>query len=144
MAKEKECSFPLETIVILPNFCIQDVSHWSVFFNLALRERDIQVILYLKVVLKSWDVDILIIRTNFQESNFSWPPQPPRERVPKINIIVGFWWSLPHWETRIGHFGAMVGGNVKLSNFFWEMRLSRSLRPLRLLRLLRSLRPQIF
>ena len=45
---------------------------------------------------------------------------------------------------RIGIFGAMIDGNIKLSNLFCEMRLLRSLRPLRLLRLLRSLRPQIF
>ena len=123
---------------------LQGVSHWSVFFNLALRERNIQVRLYLKVVLKFWDVDILIIRTNFQKYNLGWPPQPLRERVPKINKIVGFWWSNPHWETRIGIFGAMIDGNITLSIFFCEMRLLRSLRPLRLLRLLRSLRPQIF
>ena len=43
-----------------------------------------------------------------------------------------------------GHFGARVDGNIKLSNFFDEMRLKRSLRPLRLLRLLRSLRPLWF
>jgi hypothetical protein len=73
-----------------------------------------------------------------------WPPQPPRERVLKINKIVGFWCSISHWETRIGVFGAMIDGNIKLSQFFCEMRLLRSLRPLRLWRLLRSLRPQIF
>ena len=43
-----------------------------------------------------------------------------------------------------GYFGARVDGNIKLSNFFDEMRLKRSLRPLRLLRLLRSLRPLRF
>ena len=63
---------------------------------------------------------------------------------PKLNKIVDFWWSIPHWETRIGHFGARVDGNIKLSICFCEMRLSRSLRPLRLLRLLRSLRLQRF
>jgi hypothetical protein len=36
----------------------------------------------------------------------------------------------------------MVDENIKLSNLFSEMRLSRSLRPLRPLRLLRSSRPQ--
>ena len=38
------------------------------FFYLTLRERNIQVRLYLKIFLKSWDVGNLIIRTNFQES----------------------------------------------------------------------------
>ena len=44
----------------------------------------------------------------------------------------------------IGQFGARIEGNIKLSKFFDEMRLLRSLRPLRLLRLLRSLRPLRF
>ena len=56
----------------------------SVFFNLALRERNIQVRLQLKVVLKSWDVEILIIRTNFQKSNIGWPQQPQTEKVQKL------------------------------------------------------------
>ena len=49
-----------------------------------------------------------------------WPPQPPTERVPKINKKVYFWWSIPHWETRIGHFGARVDENIKLSNFLMK------------------------
>ena len=36
----------------------------------------------------------------------------------------------------IGQFGARIEGNIKLSKFFDEMRLLRSLRPLRLLRLM--------
>jgi hypothetical protein len=40
----------------------------------------------------------------------------------------------------IGQFGARIEGNIKLSNYFDEMRLVRSLRPLRMLMLLRSLR----
>ena len=47
---------------------------------------------------------------------------------------------IPHLETRIGHFGARVDGNSKLSKKNDEMRLSRLLRPLRLLRLSRLLR----
>ena len=69
------------------------------FFNLALRERYIQVRLYLKVVLKSWDVDILIIITNFQKSSLGWPQQPhftkkilsfmfPSTMAPKWPILV--------------------------------------------------------
>ena len=41
-------------------------------------------------------------------------------------------------STLSDHFGARVDGNIKLSKFFEEMRLSRSLRTLRPLRLLRS------
>ena len=69
---------------------IQGVSNWSVFFNLPLRERNIQVRLYLKVVLKSWDVDILIIRTNFQKSNIGWPQQPPTEKVQKLKKYISW------------------------------------------------------
>ena len=54
------------------------------FFNLALRERNIQVRLYLKVVLKSLDMEILIFRTNFQKSIIGWPQQPPTEKVQKL------------------------------------------------------------
>jgi hypothetical protein len=40
-------------------------------------------------------------------------------------------------ETKIGHFGVRVDGNIKISNCFDEMRLKRLKRPLRPLRLLR-------
>ena len=57
---------------------LQDVRGQNIyFFNLALRERDIQVRLYLKVVLKFFDVELLIIQTNFQKSRLGWPQQPP-------------------------------------------------------------------
>ena len=56
------------------------MSEGNFFFNLALREKNIQVKLYLKVVLKSWDVDTLITRTNFQKRNLGWPQQPPTEK----------------------------------------------------------------
>ena len=123
---------------------IQSVRGQSVFFNLALTERNMQVKFDLKLSVYSLGLDIWPLSFKFNFGLMGWPPQPPRERVPKINKTEGFWWSIPHWETRMGHFGTMVDGNIKLSNFFCEMRLLRSLRPLRLLRLLRSLRPQIF
>ena len=69
----------------LPSFkLIQGVRGQSGLFNLTLRERNIQVRLYLKVVLKCRLVDILIIRTNFQKSNLGWPQQPPTEKVQKV------------------------------------------------------------
>ena len=43
-----------------------------------------------------------------------------------------------------GHFGARNDPTIRISKFFDEMRLPRSLKPLRLLRLLRSLRLQRF
>ena len=54
------------------------------FFYLALRERNVQVRLYLKVVFKFWYVDIFIIRTNFQKSNPGWPQQPLTETEQKL------------------------------------------------------------
>ena len=46
--------------------------------------------------------------------------------------------------TGIDHLDAKDDQIIKISNFFDEMRLLRSLRPLRLLRPLRSLRLQKF
>ena len=54
------------------------------FFNWALTERNIQVRLYLKVILKFLDVDISIFRTNSQKGNIGWPQQPPTEKVQKL------------------------------------------------------------
>ena len=123
---------------------VHSVRGQSGFFNLALTERNMQVKFDLKLSVYSLGLDIWPLSFKFNFGLMGWPQQPPRERVPKINRTEGFRWSIPHWETRMGHFGTMVDGNIKLSNFFCEMRLLRSLRPLRLLRLLRSLRPQIF
>ena len=95
----------------------------------------------LKLCVYSLGVDIWLLSFKFNFGLMCRPLQPPRERVLKINKIVDFWWSISHWETKKGLFGAMVDGNIKLSNLFCEMRLLRSLRSLRLLR---PLRPQIF
>ena len=114
------------------------------FFNLALTEGNMQIKFALKLSVYSLGLDIWLLPFKFNSGLMRWPPQPPRERVLKINKVVGVWWSILHWETRIGIFCAMIDEKIKLSNFFCEMRLLRSLRPLRLLRLLRSLRPQIF
>ena len=46
-------------------------------FKLALKEGNVEVRLYLKVVLKFFDVELLIIQTNFQKSRLGWPQQPP-------------------------------------------------------------------
>jgi hypothetical protein len=121
-------------------FVVHSVRGQSGFFNLALTEGNVQIKFDLKVSVYSLGLDIWLLSFGLM----GWPPQPPRERVLKINKIVGFWWSISHWKTRIGIFGAMLDGNIKLRNLFCEMRLLRSLRPLRLLKVLRSLRPQIF
>ena len=66
----------------------------------------------------SWDRGIWLLLFKFNFGLIRWPPQPPREKVPKIYKIVDFRWSIPYWETRIGHFGARVDGNIKLSTVF--------------------------
>ena len=113
----------------LNTYLLHSVRGQSGFYNLALTERNMQIKFDLKLSVYSLGVDIWLLSFKFNFGLMGWPLQPPRERVPKINKIVGFWWSIPHWETRIGHFGAMVDGNIKLSNFFCEMRLLMSLRP---------------
>ena len=115
----------------------------SGFFDLVLTERNMQIKFDLRLSVYSLGVDIWLLSFKFNFGLMGWPPQPPRERVPKINKIVGFWWSILHYETRIGHFSVMVDEKIYLSNFLSEMRLSRLSRPLRLLTLLRSLKPQI-
>ena len=133
------------SLFILDIHCVRGQSG---FFDLALTEVNMQIEFNWKLSEYSLGLDIWLLsfKSTFKSNSglMGWPPQPPRDRVLKINKIVGFWWSISHWETRIGIYGAMIDGIIKLSNFFCEMRLLRSLRPLRLLRLLRSLRPQIF
>ena len=104
------------------------------FFDLALTEVNMQIEFDWKLSVYSLGLDIWLLSFKSKSGLMGWPPQPPRERVLKINKIVGFWWSISHWETRIGIFGAMIDGIIKLSNSFYEMRLLRSLRPQRLLR----------
>ena len=103
-------------------------------------DRNIQVIFNLRVVLESWDWIFLGIKTSFQKSNIDWPHQPLTEKLP---VLVNNW-VLMIYSTRtgIGHSGARDDQTIRISRFFDEMRLSRSLRPLRLLRLQRSLRLQ--
>ena len=86
----------------------------SGFFNLAQTEGNMQIKFDLKLSVYSLGVDIWLLSFKFNSGLIGWPPQPPRERVPKINKIVGFWWSIPNLETRVGHFGAMVDGNINL------------------------------
>ena len=74
-----------------PLAVLQGVWGQSCFFNWALTERNIQLRLYLKVVLNSWDMAILIFWTNFQKNIIGWPQQPPTEKVQKlINDISWF------------------------------------------------------
>ena len=85
------------------------------FFNLALKERNMQLKFDLKLPVYSLGLEIWPLSFKINFGLIGWPPQPPRVRLPKNNEIGDFWWSIPHWETRIGHFGARVDGNIKLS-----------------------------
>ena len=78
-----------------PKLCfryLQGISLWNVSFKLTLRDRNIQVIFCLKVVLESWDWIFFGITTSFHKSNIDWPHQPPTEMLPilvKICIFDG-------------------------------------------------------
>ena len=41
-------------------------------------------------------------------------------RVPKIHKIEHFWWSIPHWVTRIGHFVARLMATSCSVNLFMK------------------------
>ena len=86
----------------------------------------------------------LFSSTSFQKNDNGWPQQPPTERVSDISKKLDFSGSIPQKGTGIGHLGARDDQIIRISNYFDEMRLSRSLRPLRLSRSLRSLRLQRF
>ena len=66
---------------------LQGISYWNVFYDLTLTDKNMQARICLKVVLKSWDLDIWVSSTSFQKNNISWPQQPPTEKVLKFNMI---------------------------------------------------------
>ena len=78
---------------------------------------------------------IWVLSTSYQRSIIGCPQQPPKERVSDIIKKLDFWWSITQKKNCIGHFCASNDPTIRISNFFEEMRPSRSLRPLRLLRL---------
>ena len=108
---------------------------------MALRGRRINNFAELWCLVASRGVEICVSSTSFQKNDIGWPQQPLTERVSDISKKLDFWWSIPHKWTNIGHFGARDDQNIRISKFFDEMRLLRSLRPLRLSRPLSSLRP---
>ena len=88
--------------------------------------------------------DFCVSSTSFQKNDIGWPQQPSTERVSDISEKLDFWPSIPQKGTGSGHLGARDDQTIRISIFFDEMRLSRSMRPLRLLRPLWSLRLQRF
>ena len=66
---------------------IQGISHWTVLFELAVTDWNMQAKSCFKVVLECWDDKFLIYILGFQKSNICWPPQPLTEKVLKFNMI---------------------------------------------------------
>ena len=75
---------------------------------------------------------------HFLKSNICWPQQPPRERC---QMSVKNWNFHDPFHKKVLLLVIWVPGMIqpRISKYFDELRLSRSLRPLRSLRLLRSL-----
>ena len=125
-------------------YVLQGVSHWRVQSKLSLIGSRIDNFSNLWCPVASGGSYILVSSTSFQKNDIGWPQQPPTKRVSNISEILDFWWSIPQKGTSVGHLGARDNQTIRISNFFDEMRLWRSLRSLRLLRPLRSLRLQRF
>ena len=123
---------------------LQGVSHWRVQSKSALRCRRINNFIVLWCIAAYGGLYICVSTTSFQKNDIGWPQQPPTERVSDISEKLDFWWYIPQKGTGIGHLGASNDQIIRISNFFDEMRMLRSLRPLRLLRPLRSLKLQRF
>ena len=87
--------------------------------------------------------DICVSLTSFRKNDIGWPQQPLTERVSDISEILDIWQSIPQKGTGSGHLGARNDQTIRISKYFDEMRLSRSLRPLRPLIPLSSLRLQM-
>ena len=107
---------------------------------MALRGRMTKYFFELWCLVGSGGFTIWVSSTSFQKSSIGWPQQPLTARVSFISEKLDFWWFIPQKVTIIGHLGARNGPTIRISIFFDEKRLSRSLRPLRLLRSLRLLR----
>ena len=113
---------------------IQGISFWCVQSKSSLRRWRIHNFIELWCQVGSRGLEIWVSSTSFQKSNIGWPQQPPTERVSNISKKLDFWGFIPRKGTSIDHLGTTDDQIIRLSNFFYEKRLSRSLRPLRLLR----------
>ena len=68
-------------------FHIQGVSHWNVFFELALRGRRTDNLVKLLCLVASGGVGICVSYTSFKKSNIGWPQQPQTEKVLKFKMV---------------------------------------------------------
>ena len=48
----------------------------------------------LKVILKSWGLDIWVSSTSWKRSNIGWPQQTPKEKVLRFNMIFYFFQNI--------------------------------------------------
>jgi hypothetical protein len=111
---------------------------------MALRGQRINNFLELWCLVALGGLDFCVSSTSFQNNGIGWPQQPPTKRVSDISKNWIFDDPFHKNGLVIGHLGARDDQTIRISNFFDEMRLSRSLRSLRLLRPLRLLRLQRF
>ena len=75
---------------------VKDVPTQTFILHSALVDRNMQVRFGLKVFWEFWIAEFLLMSLWFGQKWHPCPPQPPTLRVPKINKIVSFWWSIPH------------------------------------------------
>ena len=67
---------------------VQGISHWTVLYELALKDRNMQVKSCLKVVLECWDDKFLIYILGFQKSNICWPPQNSCQFIVRYPVVI--------------------------------------------------------
>ena len=69
---------------------VQGISFRNGLYELALRDKDMQVRLGLKMVLEPSDGEFLGTITIFQKSDISWPQQPRIKKGAKISKKLDF------------------------------------------------------
>ena len=109
-----------------------------------LRGRRIKMLLELWCLVASGGLHLCVSSTSFEKNDIGWPQQPLTAKVSDISKKLDFCWFIACKGTGIGHLDVKDDKTIRISNFFDEMRLLRSLRQLRLMRPLRSLRLQRF
>ena len=79
---------------------LQGISYWNWFYELTLRDRNMQARICLKVFLKSWGLDILVSSTSLHKSNIGWSQQTRQldacgeSRPSKIEFEIYKNWSI--------------------------------------------------
>ena len=105
----KFCLFYKDFYAIFANghsFEIQGISHWTVLYELALTDKNVQVKSCLKVVLESWD-DKFLTESRMSMKNLD------------------FWWFIQPKGASISHFGARDNPTISTRKFFSEIGILR-------------------